>query len=172
MNVVTLMGKRRVNASFKTKKKAKKKKSKRQSAKKSDQKKSKLKIENGVNDLCATLHNLGFDDSVSKKTATSSFLEKSGLSNSVDKSSKSNKKKSKKTTKRIFSMLKLISSLPKESTSSLPSGGNKTVDIEELPVKIVPSTDFKYKQQDCRKFFKRIISKERSKQRKIKDQSY
>ena len=145
------------NAIFKTKTKKNKKRSKRKK-KHNDKTES---TEKTVNDLCATLEQIGIETGSS--TATEKFLEKNGLEGSQIKRKK--KTKSKRSFRRTFSMLKLVSSLPKDSETT-PS--ESSVDVENLPFKVVSNQDFLFQQQDSKKFYKRIIRKERSRARKSK----
>ena len=145
------------NAIFKTKTKKNKKRSKRKK-KHNDKTES---TEKTVNDLCATLEQIGIETGSS--TATEKFLEKNGLEGSQIKRKK--KTKSKRSFRRTFSMLKLVSSLPKDSETT-PS--ESSVDVENLPFKVVSNQDFLFQQQDSKKFYKKIIRKERSRARKSK----
>jgi len=62
---------------------------------------------------------------------------------------------------------KAFSSLPNNTTEKPENGQIPKKDIEkDLQVKLVPSTDFYYKQRDSKKFFKRILRKERSRRKK------
>jgi len=145
------------NAIFKTKTKKNKKRSKRKK-KHNDKTES---TEKTVNDLCATLEQIGIETGSS--TATEKFLEKNGLEGSQIKRKK--KTKSKRNFRKTFSMLKLVSSLPKDSEAT-PS--ESSVDVENLPFKVVSNQEFLFQQQDSKKFYKKIIRKERSKARKSK----
>ena len=145
------------NAIFKTKTKKNKKRSKRKK-KHNDKTES---TEKTVNDLCATLEQIGIETGSS--TATEKFLEKNGLEGSQIKRKK--KTKSKRSFRKTFSMLKLVSSLPKDSETT-PS--ESSVDVENLPFKVVSNQDFLFQQQDSKKFYKKIIRKERSRARKSK----
>ena len=145
------------NAIFKTKTKKNKKRSKRKK-KPTDKTES---TEKTVNDLCATLEQIGIETGPS--TATDKFLEKNGLEGSQIKRKK--KTKSKRSFRKTFSMLKLVSSLPKDSETT-PS--ESSVDVENLPFKVVSNQDFLFQQQDSKKFYKKIIRKERSRARKSK----
>ena len=145
------------NAIFKTKTKKNKKRSKRKK-KHNDKTES---TEKTVNDLCATLEQIGIETGSS--TATEKFLEKNGLEGSQIKRKK--KTKSKRSFRRTFSMLKLVSSLPKDSETTPPES---SVDVENLPFKVVSNQDFLFQQQDSKKFYKKIIRKERSRARKSK----
>ena len=145
------------NAIFKTKTKKNKKRSKRKK-KHNDKTES---TEKTVNDLCATLEQIGIETGSS--TATEKFLEKNGLEGSQIKRKK--KTKSKRSFRKTFSMLKLVSSLPKDFETT-PS--ESSVDVENLPFKVVSNQDFLFQQQDSKKFYKRIIRKERSRARKSK----
>lgn len=145
------------NAIFKTKTKKNKKRSKRKK-KHNDKTES---TEKTVNDLCATLEQIGIETGSS--TATEKFLEKNGLEGSQIKRKK--KTKSKRSFRKTFSMLKLVSSLPKDSENT-PS--ESSVDVENLPFKVVSNQDFLFQQQDSKKFYKKIIRKERSRARKSK----
>ena len=163
-----LMGSKKRNASYKTKKSKKKSRPKKKKlpAEKDIQCKN---IENGLIDICSTLENLAVDPAnstlVKSQNATSKFLSSHGLNNSVNKRCK--KRKSKKNLQKTYSMVKLLSSLPKNTTEEPDNGQNPEKNIEKvLPVKLVPSSDFYYKQRDSKKFFKRILRKERSRQKK------
>ena len=162
------MGSKKRNASYKIKKN--KKKSRPKKKKRPVEKDSHCKnIEKGLIDICSTLENLAVDSSnsalVKPQNATSKFLASHGLNNSENKHCK--KRKSKKNIRKTFSMVKLLSSLPKKATEKPDNGQNPEKKIEiDLPVKLVPSSDFYYKQRDSKKFFKRILRKERSRRKK------
>ena len=162
------MGSKKRNASYKIKKNKKKSRSKKK--KRPAEKEIQCKnIEKGLIDICSTLENLAVDPAnstlVKSQNATSKFLSSHGLNNSENKRSK--KRKSKKNLQKTFSMVKLLSSLPNNTTEKPENGQIPEKDIEkDLQVKLVPSTDFYYKQRDSKKFFKRILRKERSRRKK------
>lgn len=165
--------KRRANAIFKTKSKKPKKKSKR---KKRRQEKN-ASSDKTVNDLCAILDSLDFnglkklDTSPNQTNATSKFLSENNLDSSECKISR--KRKSKKNIRKTYSMLKILAALP-EQPQQIPSSTEivSPKNIEQLPFKIVSNENFLYRQQDSKKFYKKILKKERSRARKSKRIEY
>jgi hypothetical protein len=100
--------------------------------------------------------------------STSQFLIENGLSLSkLTRQSKirNRKKGSKKRTLKSFSMVKLLSSLPEVDEES-----EDTTAETSLPITITKPSSFLYKQRDAKKFYKKIIRKERSSSRKSKTQ--
>ena len=120
-------------------------------------------VEKGLSEICATLSQL----EVHKESATNVFLQKNGLSaNSIADPAKERKKmrcrRTKKSRNKNFSTLQLLAALPEVSEESRDTNNQNVA--QQVPVKIV-NKDFLYSQRDSKKLYKKILRKERSKQR-------
>ncbi len=162
---------RKPHVAFKTK--AKKKKSKKDPSKvklKKANRKEHKRLKRGINEICNSLDTVTFDDDNRPVPATSKFLNGCGLS--TDKSQENRKlRKSKRKKAKRYSMLGLLKNLPNISNEEDDKGMSDSVKaaiVDQLPVKPVSSSEFFYSQRDSRKFYKKIIKKERKKQRHSK----
>jgi len=96
--------------------------------------------------------------------STSQFLKDNGVN--LPKSTrprKNQKRKSKKKAQKSFSMVKLLSSLPKVEEEEAEGTTEAS-----LPIIITKPSSFQYNQRDAKKFYKNIIKKERSSSRRLK----
>ena len=123
-------------------------------------------VEKGLNEICATLSQL----EVQKESegATNVFLRNNGFcGNSIGDPAKQRKKerrrKCKKSRNKNFSTLQLLAALPEIQE---PNDDSKSI-VHQVPVKIV-NTEFLYSQKDSKKLYKKILRRERSKQRQQK----
>ena len=120
-------------------------------------------VEKGLSEICATLSQL----EVQKESATNVFLRSNGIErNSIADSAKERKKvrsrRTKKSRNKNFSTLQLLAALP--DVSDEPRGDEGQSIAQQVPVKIVKK-DFLYSQRDSKKLYKKILRRERSKQR-------
>ena len=153
-------------------------------------KREKQKTERGLSDICSNLVKLGIDQGKLKNfvnsdrdqkqpkefdkssanedlllNSTSRFLLDNGLNLSemtLRSKNKNRKKGSKKKTQKSFSMVKLLSSLPEVDEES------EDTTETSLPVTITKPSSFQFNQRDAKKFYKKIIRKERTSSRKLK----
>ena len=173
------MAKKHSQVSYKIKGRAesKRKKKRLKSRKIPQQKQQKVKIEKyekGLSDICSNLMKLDFHPEHDKSlNSTSIFLKENGLSStevpchSSTESKKRRKRASKKRTQKLFSMAKLLTSLP-ELDQTPPTTNTDT----SIPITFTKASNFHYNQKDAKKFYKKIMRKERSSSQKSKSQSY
>ena len=118
-------------------------------------------MEPGIDDICSSLTTvvtLGENST----NATKSFLAACNVK--MDKRSERRKqKKNKKKDRQRFSTLSLLKSLPKIEKEAVPEPLQKAFD--NLQVKPVSSEEFYFNQKDSKKFYKKILTRERKRQR-------
>jgi hypothetical protein len=162
------MGKKKLQPTYTTTKKRKLRKTATKGKKRQEKVESE-KIEKGVTEICSSFQNIleftGQPAVVDDKTTN--FLNDCGLANAECKRSKHKRtKRTKKNRNKTYSMLKLLESLPEVDPTNNTQETSSSI-LHNLPVKIV-KPDFAFNQRDSKKFYKRILKKERSKSRKAK----